>query len=87
MTYKIEWSSAASRHLRRLPPHARPRLRPAIDRLADDPRPVGAVAMDGQPDAQRIHVGDYRVVYEVRDDVLVVLVLRVGHRREIYRRL
>lgn len=87
MTYKIEWSSAAGRYLRRLPHHARQRLRPVIDRLADDPRPVGAVALEGQPGTLRIRVGDYRVVYEVRDDVLVVLVLRVGHRREIYRRL
>jgi mRNA interferase RelE/StbE len=56
----------------------------AIGQLADNPRPVGCKKLKGMS-AWRIRVGDYRVVYEIHDDVLVVLVVRVAHRREVYK--
>lgn len=56
-----------------------------IDRLADDPRPAGAVAMKSMPGHLRLRVGDYWIVYAVRDHMLVVLVVELGHRREIDR--
>ncbi|WP_322769354.1 type II toxin-antitoxin system RelE/ParE family toxin [Frankia sp. Cr1] len=87
MTYKIEWSTAAARQFRRLPPQVQQRLRPAINRLVDDPRPSGTTTLEGRPGTFRIRVADYRVIYEVQDDVLVVLVVRVAHRREVYRRI
>jgi mRNA interferase RelE/StbE len=55
-----------------------------IEALADDPRPAGSVKLTGHG-AYRIRVGDYRVIYAVADDQLVVLVVEVGHRREVYR--
>lgn len=61
------------------------RLVDAIGQLALDPRPPGCLQMKGGDGELRIRVGDYRVVYDVRDDELVILVLRLGHRREIYR--
>jgi mRNA interferase RelE/StbE len=62
----------------------RRRIMQAIDKLADNPRPAGCKKLKGW-DAYRIRVGDYRVVYEIRDDVLIVLVVRVAHRREAYK--
>jgi mRNA interferase RelE/StbE len=62
------------------------RLRTAIDGLTQDARPSGCVKLAGAPDLYRIRVGDYRIVYQVKDAALFVLVLSIGHRREIYRR-
>jgi mRNA interferase RelE/StbE len=58
----------------------------AIDLLADNPRPPGCVAPSGEAHAYRVRVGDYRIGYEVIDDRLVVQIVRLGHRRDIYRR-
>lgn len=54
--------------------------------LADDPRPTGVVKLAGDDNLWRIRIGNYRVVYEIYDDQLIVLVLRVAHRKDIYRR-
>ncbi len=61
------------------------RLRSAIDALEQEARPAGCVKLAGSPDLYRIRVGDYRIVYQVQDTQLVVLVLSIGHRREVYR--
>lgn len=78
---------AARKQLERLPGPIQVRARLAIRALAINPRPLGAVLLAGTgPDrVWRIRVGDYRILYEIRDDVLLVLVVTVGHRREIYR--
>ncbi len=76
---------AAVRDLEALPAAARTRLAPHIEALAGNPRPRGVVKLAGS-DFYRLRVGNYRVVYEVRDQVLVILMIRVGHRREVYRR-
>lgn len=86
MTYRIELSPAAVRQLRKLDNNARRRIQAAIELLADQPRPAGAKKLVGGDGEWRVRTGDYRIVYEIRDDVLLVLVLAVGHRREIYRR-
>jgi mRNA interferase RelE/StbE len=84
--YRIEFTRAARKGLEALPVRERERVARAIDALATEPRPPGARALQGQPGLLRIRVGDYRVVYQVHDDVLTVLVVRIGHRREVYRR-
>lgn len=61
------------------------RIRAALDLLADNPRPPNCVVLQGEDSAYRVRVGDYRVVYEVLDQVLLVHVVRIGHRREVYR--
>jgi mRNA interferase RelE/StbE len=53
--------------------------------LAEEPRPPGVVKMQGAEGYYRLRIGDYRVVYAIEDDVLLVLVVRIGHRREVYR--
>ena len=86
MTYRVEVAPAALRQLRKLDPPARRRIQAAIELLADQPRPSGAKKLVGSEGEWRVRTGDYRIVYEVHDDVLVVLVVAVGHRRDIYER-
>jgi mRNA interferase RelE/StbE len=86
MTFRIEVAPAAVRQLRRLDPAARRRVQAAIELLADQPRPSGARKLAGGDGEWRARTGDYRIVYEIHDDVLLVLVVAVGHRRDIYRR-
>lgn len=87
MTYAIEWRPSARKEVRRIDPPVRRRVIDAIEGLADDPRPAGSVTLTGSPGWRRIRVGGYRVVYDVNDRALVVLVLRVGSRGEVYRAL
>jgi mRNA interferase RelE/StbE len=83
--YRIELRPAAVRALRKLDPPTRRRVQGAIALLAQDPRPPAARALKGRP-ALRVRVGDYRVIYTVRDDVLLVVVVTLGHRRDVYER-
>jgi mRNA interferase RelE/StbE len=87
VTYRIEFTPAARRQFRKLAPEIRRRLAPVIDGLATEPRPKGAVSLSGLQDVYRLRHGGYRIVYELHDDRLLVLVIRVGHRREVYRGL
>lgn len=83
LTYRIELRPGAARSLRKLDPVVRRRIQGAIALLAQDPRPPNARALKGRP-ALRVRVGDYRIIYTVQDDVLVVVVVRLGHRRDVY---
>lgn len=85
MRYRIEFRPAAERSFLKLPLSVRTRLQPHIEGLAAEPRPHGAKKLTGWRDRWRIRVSDYRVVYEIHGSVLLVLVLAVGHRREVYR--
>ncbi len=85
MTYQVDLVPAAARQLRKLDPQGRRRVQAAIELLAEDPRPPAAKMLVNSDGAWRVRVGDYRVVYEIEDGHLVVLVLAIGHRREIYR--
>ncbi len=87
MTYTIEWRPSARKEVRRLDPPVRRRVIDAIEALAHDPRPAGSVTLTGSPGWRRIRIGGYRVVYDVNDRALVVLVLRVGSRGDVYRAL
>ena len=86
MPYTVEFAPRAARDFRCLDRAAQQRLRGQIDRLAENPRPRGCEKLVGGDSLYRIRVGDYRIVYQVRDRVLVVLVVRIGHRRDVYRR-
>ncbi len=83
--YRIELRPAAVRSLRKLDPAVRHRLQGVIALLAQDPRPPAARALQGRP-GLRVRVGDYRIIYTVTDDVLLVVVVTIGHRREVYDR-
>lgn len=75
---------AAVRQLRKLPPDARRRIQAAIELLAETPRPAGAKKLSGSSGDWRVRTGDYRIIYEIRDAQLIVLVVALGHRRDIY---
>lgn len=83
--YRIELRPAAIRALRNLNPPVRRRLQGAFALLAKDPRPPAARALQGRP-GLRVRVGDYRVLYTVADDVLLVVIVTVGHRSDVYDR-
>jgi mRNA interferase RelE/StbE len=83
--YRIELRPAAARVLRKLDPQIQHRIRGVIALLARDPRPPAACAMRGRP-GFRVRVGDYRVIYMIADEVLLVVVVTLGHRREVYDR-
>ena len=85
MAYEIVYAPSAAKALRKLNRQVARRLLEAISKLAEEPRSAGGVQLvDGEGEL-RIRVGDYRVVYDVVDEEVVVLILRLGHRREIYR--
>ena len=83
-TYKIEFKRAASKALRRLPKNLLARVHQAIDALAYEPRPQHCIRMKSNEELYRIKVGDWRVIYAVMDDVLIVLVVDIGSRQGIY---
>ena len=83
--YRIELRPAAVRALRKLDPLIRARLQGAIALLAQNPRPPNARALRGRP-GLRVRVGDYRIIYTVADDVLLVVVVTLGHRGAVYDR-
>lgn len=83
--YRVELRPAAVRALRKIDLQMRGRIRGAIALLAIDPRPPQARALRGRP-GLRLRVGDHRILYSVNDDVLLVTVVTVAHRREAYQR-
>lgn len=87
MIYRAELTPRAQRDFRKLPRHIQPRIAKKIDALAESPRPGGAEILSGSERLYRIRAGDYRVIYQIQDELLVVLVVRIGDRKEIYRRI
>ncbi len=83
--YSVSIERRAQKALALLPDNAYRRIVNAIDSLMNDPRPSGAKVLQGRHGYLRIRVGDYRVIYTVRDDDRSVRVLLVGHRRDVYR--
>lgn len=84
--YRVHLARRAVKSIARLPRAEQQRIRAAIDLLADEPRPPGCVALTGEAGVYRVRVGDYRILYEVVDERLLILVVRIGHRRDVYRR-
>jgi mRNA interferase RelE/StbE len=85
MAYQVTITPAADRKIAKLPVDVRRRIADRLAGLSGDPRPPGSVKLTGE-NAYRARVGDYRIIYTIHDDRLIVLVIDVGHRRDIYRR-
>ena len=86
MPYTVEILRRAEKALRALTDRKLYlRLRDAIDALAVEPRPHGCSKLSGARNIYRVRVGDHRIVYQIEDDRLLVLVIDIGHRREVYR--
>ena len=83
-SYEIQFLPSARKELERISSPHHDRILAAITALADDPRPVGCVKLAGQQ-AYRIRVGNYRVIYQIADAKLIIVIVKVGHRRDVYR--
>lgn len=81
--YRIELRPAAIRALKKIHPEDRERIQGAIALLGQEPRPPKAIALSGRP-GYRVRVGDYRIIYTIQDEVLLVVVVNLGHRRDVY---
>ena len=85
MPYRIEFKPSAAKVFAKLPHEIQRQISVRINALAFNPRPPGVKALKGAEGLFRIRSGDYRIIYTVQDRILLVLVVRIGHRREIYR--
>lgn len=85
--YKVLFDKKYLKELTRIPEHFRDAIEEKVKDLANNPRPEGSIKLKGSKNdpLYRIRYGDYRIVYAIKDDILVVLVIEIGHRREIYR--
>lgn len=86
-SYSIKWKQSAQRELRKLGKETILRILEKVQSLAENPYPRGTRKLKGSEHTYRIRIGEYRVVYTVRTTVLTIEVIRVGHRKEIYRKL
>lgn len=84
MTYRIELRPAAVRALKHIDRQDRDRIRGAIALLGENPRPPGARALQGRA-GLRVRVGNYRIIYTIKDDVLLVVAVSLGHRSDVYK--
>ena len=84
--YAVELLPSAQRELTALPEDVQRRIANRIDGLREDPRPPGVKQLQGEDRLYRLRVGDYRVIYSIDGRRLVVLVIRIGHRGEVYRK-
>jgi len=85
-SFLIEWRRSTKKDLRRIASVEVRKIILAVEALASDPRPQGSKKMQGCDCAYRIRIGDYRVIYEVYDTRVVIEVVRVSHRRDVYRK-
>lgn len=87
MKYRIEFKRSAAKALKIIPKRDRKRIRDKIDSLSDSLPDSGITKMKGDNPFHRIRVGDYRIIYEIKDEILLIHVLKIGHRKDIYRKL
>ncbi len=85
MSYEVQILPKAARQLKALSVEVCQDISLTIQSLANEPRPIGVKKLSGEKDIYRVRVGNYRVLYRIINKVLVVVVVSVGHRREVYR--
>ena len=83
-SYLVNWRRSTKKDLRRIAPADVTRIVAVVSTLSDEPRPVGCKKMSGSDCAYRLRVGNYRIIYEVYDDAIIIEVIKVGHRRDVY---
>ena len=84
-SYRLEWRRSATKDLRRIAATDVPRVVSAAEALADDPFPAGCTKLSGSERSYRIRVGGYRVLYDVFFGRLLIEVIKVGHRKDVYK--
>ncbi len=85
--FRLEYKSSVKKELRKLAKMDRVTIVHKIELLKDEPHPEGSAKLKGSRDLYRIRHGDYRVIYQIQKSVLIVVIIRIGHRREIYKNL
>jgi mRNA interferase RelE/StbE len=85
-SYRIEWKRSATQELRRLPREIVGRILKAVEQLSTDPYPSGVCKLVGSEHTYRIRVVDYRIIYSILASALLIEIIRVGHRRDVYNR-
>jgi mRNA interferase RelE/StbE len=84
-TYKVEWKTSALKELKGLDRFVIPRIIAAVESLSGNPHQSGVRKLQGAEHSYRIRVGEYRVIYEITNDAMLVTIVRVRHRKEAYR--
>lgn len=87
MKYRIEIKQSAAKTLKKIPKPDLKRIGMAIDNLAENPPDPATTKMRGNNPFHKIRVGNYRIVYDIHDDKLLILIIKIGHRKDIYRNL
>jgi mRNA interferase RelE/StbE len=87
MLYKIEYTTAARKQLKKLPREISVRIIHGIEQLHENPRPESVKKLTGFKDYYRLRIGDYRVVYSIQDNILMVLIIRIAPRKNVYQKL
>jgi len=85
MRYRIEFSPAAERQFKKFPKEVQIRLKHRIDILAENPFPRGVKKLSAEENLYRFRIGDYRIIYQVQGRALLILILKLGHRKNVYR--
>ena len=87
MKCRIEFKKSAAKALRKIPKSDQKRIADKIDSLSENLPDPATTKMKGDNPFHRVRVGDYRIVYEIHGDILLIVILKIGHRKEVYRRL
>jgi mRNA interferase RelE/StbE len=87
LSYRIAVKRSAAKALKKIPKADRKRIIDKIDSLIDNPPNPDATKMKGNNPFHKIRTGDYRIIYEIQEDVLVILIVKIGHRKDVYRYL
>ena len=85
--YVIKFDKRFIKLLEKIPVQFRTKIKEAIEELKSNPRPQGFIKLKGQNNLNRIRIGDYRVVYEIHDNILIILLIIIGHRKDVYKDL
>ena len=86
-TYKIHWKKSAVKELKKLERAFIPKILEVIENLAENPYPAGTKKLQSSEHTYRLRVGDYRVVYSVKETQVIIEIIRIGHRKDIYKGL
>ncbi|MBD3616644.1 MAG: type II toxin-antitoxin system RelE/ParE family toxin [Gracilimonas sp.] len=84
MSWKVQIERKAQKELKKIPDPYKSNIIDTIEQLTEDARPPGCTKLKGASDLWRVRVNDYRVVYQIKDEQLLILVIRIGHRKDIY---
>ncbi|MEJ6487069.1 type II toxin-antitoxin system RelE/ParE family toxin [Nostoc punctiforme UO1] len=85
MTYEVKFTKGARKMFKKLSQELQDRIQTKIDELVIEPRPNGVKKLQGEENTYRIRVGDYRVIYDIFDDILLVNIIDIGHRSKVYK--